>query len=296
MIMEIRKAHNGAVEIAYEYFGSPDGMPLLLINGSGMQMVMWPEDLCTALVDRGFFVVRMDNRDSGLSTRFTQYDDRKRKRAYTMRDMAGDVIAVADAIGAERVHLVGASLGATIAQLTAIHHAERIASLTLLSAIAGSKLRLARPKFRTIMKSMKLMRVPAPDAEAAGRQWIELLRMLGSPDHPVDEEHWYAAGKLAYERGVYPQGSVRHTLAQLGARDLRRQLAALDIPTLVVEGEADPMMSWRAAKIVADAIPGAKFLLLPGVGHELPRAVWPMVLDEIAALAVDNILQNLDDA
>lgn len=287
MIMEIRKARNGDIELAYESFGSPDGQPLILINGSGMQMVMWPEDLCTALADRGFSVVRMDNRDSGLSTWLTQYDDRKRRRAYTIQDMADDVLAVADAIGADRVHLMGGSLGATIAQVAAIHHADRIASLTLLSAMSGAKLRLARPRIRTVLKSMKLMRVPPVDAEAAGRQWVELLRMLGTPDHPVDEEHWFAAGKLAFERGLYPQGSVRHTLAQLGARDLRQQLAALDIPTLVVQGEADPMMSWRAAKIVADAIPGAKFLLLPGVGHELPRAVWPMVLDKV--------LQNLDD-
>src|SRR5690349_645192 len=122
MIMEIRKARNGDIEIAYETFGPADGRPLILINGSGMQMVMWPEDLCTALVDRGFFVVRMDNRDSGLSTRLTWHDG-KRRRAYEIRDMADDVLAVADAIGARRVHLVGGSLGASIAQVAAIQHA-----------------------------------------------------------------------------------------------------------------------------------------------------------------------------
>ena len=111
--------------------------------------------LCAALVDRGYFVVRMDNRDSGLSTRLTRYDGRKRRRVYTMQDMAEDVLAVADATGADRVHLVGASLGASIAQVAAIHHADRIASLTLLSAISGAKLRLARPKIRTLLRSMK---------------------------------------------------------------------------------------------------------------------------------------------
>ena len=285
--MEIRKARNGDVEIAYECFGSPDGLPMILIPGSGMQMVGWPEDLCTALVDRGFYVVRMDNRDSGLSTWLTQYDGR-RGRAYTIRDMADDVIAVADALGASSVHLVGPSLGATIAQVAAIHHADRIASLTLLSAVSGAKLRLARPRIGTIIKMMRLMRRHPQDADAAGRQWVELMRLVGSPDHPVDEVHWYAAGKLAYERGSYPRGDMRHTRAFMGARDLRRQLATLTVPTLVVQGEADPMMSWRAGKAVADAIPGAKFLLLPGVGHELPRAVWPLFLDEV--------LQNLDDS
>jgi pimeloyl-ACP methyl ester carboxylesterase len=295
MIMEIRKARNGDIELAYECIGSTDGQPLILINGSGMQMVMWPEDLCRALVERGFFVVRMDNRDSGLSSRLTQHDG-KRRRVYELRDMADDVLAVADAIGARRVHLMGGSLGASIAQVAAVHHADRIASLTLLSAAAGAKPWLARPKIRTVLKTMKLMRVPAPDADAAGRQWVELARIVGGSDHSVDEAHWYAAGKLAYERGLYPQGSVRHTLAHLAVKDLRPQLAKLEVPTLVVQGEADPMMSWRAGKIVADAIPGAKFLLLPGVGHELPRTVWPMVLDEIAAVAGMNVLQNLDDA
>ena len=150
--MNVSKARNGDVEIAYECFGSPDGMPLLLIPGSGMQMVMWPPDLCTTLVERGFRVVRMDNRDSGLSTWLRQYDDlprRRRPRAYSIRDMADDVIAIVDTLGASSAHLVGGSLGATIAQVAAIHHPERVASLTLLSATPGSKLRLARPKIHT---------------------------------------------------------------------------------------------------------------------------------------------------
>jgi pimeloyl-ACP methyl ester carboxylesterase len=235
----------------------------------------------------------MDNRDSGLSTRLTQYDG-KRRRAYEIKDMADDVIAVADAIGARRVHLVGGSLGASIAQVAAVHHPDRIASLTLMSALSGAKPWLARPKIRTVMKTMKHMRVTPSDPEAAGRQWVELLRMLATPDHPVDEEHWFNAGKLAYERGIYPEGSVRHTLALMAVKDLRPQLAKLAVPALVVQGEADPMMSWRSARIVADAIPGAVFRLLPAVGHELPRAVWPMVLDEIAALP-GKVLQNLDD-
>lgn len=282
--MDIRTARNGDVEIAYECFGSPEAMPLLLIPGSGMQMVMWQMDLCTALVERGFQVVRMDNRDSGLSTRLRQHDGR-RGRAYTLTDMADDVIAVVDALGAPRAHLMGGSLGAMIAQVTAIHHPERIASLILLSSLSGSRLRLARPKIRTIIKMMRIMRGEAPDAEAEGQRWVDLMRLVGSPAYPVDEAHWRSAGKLAYERGIYATGSMRHVRAQLAARDLRPQLATLAIPTLVVQGAADPMMSWRAAKITADAIRGARFRLYPGVGHDLPREIWPDVLDEITALA-----------
>ena len=287
--MVISKTRNGDIEIAYECFGSPGETPLLLIPGSGAQMVMWPVDLCTALVEHGFWVVRMDNRDSGLSTRLDWYDDlprRQRRRAYAIRDMADDVIAVVDALGAARAHLVGGSLGATIAQLAAIHHPERVASLTLLSATPGTKLRLARPKIRTMIKMLKIMRRDVPDAEAAGQQWVDLLRLVGSPAYPLDEDHWRAAGKLAHERGSYPAGSLRHTKAFIAVGDLRPQLATLTMPTLVVQGKADPMQSWRAGKATAGAIPGARFLLYPGVGHDLPREIWPTVIAEIAALTI----------
>lgn len=281
--MSICKARNGDVEVAYERLGPPDGTPLLLIPGSGMQMVMWPEDLCAALVARGFPVVRMDNRDSGLST-WLRHHDGRRGRAYTLDDMAADVIAVADAIGARRVHLLGGSLGAMIAQVTAINHPDRVGGLVLTSASCGSKLRLARPRVSTIIKMMRIMRGDPPDANAAGQRWVDLQRLLGSPAYPIDEAHWRTAGERAHERGTYPAGSMRHTLAQLAARDLRPQLATLEIPTLVVQGRADPIMSWKAAKITADAIPGARFLLYPEVGHDLPREIWPEVLDEIAAI------------
>jgi pimeloyl-ACP methyl ester carboxylesterase len=280
--MSISKAHNADIEIAYERLGPPDGTPLVLIPGSGAQMVMWPQDLCTALVDRGFHVVLMDNRDSGLSTWLRQYDGR-RGRAYTLTEMAGDVIAVLDAIGARRAHLMGGSLGAMIAQATAIRYPERVSGLILASAMCGAKLRLARPKIRTIIKMMKIMRGTSPDAAAEGQRWVDLLRLVGSPAYPLDEAHWRAAGALSFERGIYPAGSLRHTRATMAARDMRPQLATLTIPTLVVQGEADPMMSWRSAKITADAIPGARFHLYPGVGHDLPREIWPEVLDEIAA-------------
>jgi pimeloyl-ACP methyl ester carboxylesterase len=282
--MSISKARNGDIEIAYERLGSPEATPLLLIPGSGSQMVMWPDELCAALVERGFQVVRMDNRDSGLSTWLRQYDGR-RGRAYTLQEMAGDVIAVVDAIGAERAHLMGGSLGAMIAQATAIHYPQRVSGLVLGSAPCGAKLRLARPKIRTIIKMMKIMRGESPDAAAEGQRWVDLMRLVGSPAYPVDEAHWRAAGALSYERGLYPAGSMRHTRAQLAYRDMRPKLATLAIPTLVVQGKDDPMMSWRAAKITADAIPGARFQLYPGVGHDLPREIWPEVLDLIAATA-----------
>lgn len=290
VIMNIGQARNGDIEIAYESFGPEDGMPLVLIPGSGMQMVMFSVDLCTALVERGFRVVRMDNRDSGLSTRLDWYDNvprGQRRRPYTIRDMADDVIAVIDALGAARAHLFGGSLGATIAQVAAIHHPRRIASLTLLSATPSTQLRVVRPNILTMIRMMNIMRRTVPDAKSAGQQWVDLMRLVGTPD-PVEDDHWRAAGEIAHQRGTYPAGSLRHTKAFMAVGDLRPQLAALTVPTLVVQGKADPMQSWRAGKATADAIPGARFLLCPGIGHELPRAIWPSVIDEVTTLATST--------
>jgi pimeloyl-ACP methyl ester carboxylesterase len=282
--MTIRAARNGDVEIAYERLGPPDATPLLLIPGSGMQMVSWQRDLCAAMVDRGFQVVLMDNRDSGLSTWLRQYDGR-RGRAYSIQDMAGDVIAVIDAIGARGAYLMGGSLGATIAQVAAIHHPRRVTGLILASVCCGARLRLARPNVRTVIRMLKVMRGDTPDAQVLGQRWVDLQRLVGSPAYPLDEAHWRAAGELAYKRGVYAAGSLRHTRALMAVRDLRPQLATLTTPALVIQGRADPLMSWKAAKITADAIPGARFQLYPGVGHDLPKEIWPDVLDQITALA-----------
>lgn len=287
--MDIRTARNGDVEIAYECFGPPDGSPIVLIPGSGSQMVTWSVELCDSLAQRGFLAVRMDNRDAGLSTWLRQYDRGKRnrrQRAYTMWDMADDVVAVIDSLGHQRAHLAGGSLGSVICQATAIRHPHRVASLTLLSAQPGSRpLHIIRPRIRTMIKMLRIMSGRSPDAEAEGQRWVDLQRLIGSPDYPIDEEHWRTVGRLSYERGIYPQGSGRHTRALFAVGDLRPRLATLTTPTLVVQGEADPLQSWRSAKAVADAIPGAKFLLYPGVGHDLPRRIWPEVLDEISAMA-----------
>jgi pimeloyl-ACP methyl ester carboxylesterase len=202
-----------------------------------------------------------------------------------MREMADDVIAVADALGSERVHLLGGSLGATIAQATAIHHPDRVASLTLYCAAPGGAPWLNRPNLWTALKMLRLMNGASPEAAAEGQRWVDLHHLLGSPAYPVDEAHWRRAGALAFERGINGAGSLRHSAAYFRAWDLRSQLARLDLPTLVVQGANDPLQSWRAGRATAKAIPGAKFLLLPGVGHDLPMEVWPTILDEVVAMA-----------
>jgi len=275
-------ARNGDVEIAYDSMGPP----MVLIPGSGMQRMMWPPGLCTALAERRFRVVCMDNRDSGGSTRLTEYDSRPwyRQRAYTMRDMADDVIAVVDALGVDRAHLFGSSLSAVIAMVAATRHPDRIASLTVQNAVPGTRPWQAKPKIGTMIRMVRIMKGVSPDADAEGRRWVQLLRLIGSPGYPLDTEHWHHAGASLYEAGIYPKGSARHTAAHAWTGDLRPALAKLTLPTLVVQGKDDPMQSWRGGQVVAETIPGARFLLLPGVGHDLPREVWPTVLDEIMAM------------
>lgn len=288
--MGIRKARNGDIEIAYEVDGPPDGVSLLLVcAGAGTQMVMWPRDFCAGLVELGFQVARMDLRDDGLSTHLTRYDGVKRRRgepAYTLREMTDDVVAVLDALGWQRAVLVGASMGGGIAQATACHHPDRAAGLVSMMSTPSRSLRLNRPRIGTVLRMIKVMSGTSADRDAEGQRWVDLFRVTGAGNYPPDDEHWREAGRLAFDRGRNPAGEMRHFAALWAAGDRRQELAALRIPALVIHGDVDGMTSWRAGKATADAIPGARFVLLPGVGHELPRGVWPRVLDEIGAMFI----------
>ncbi|GAA0412834.1 alpha/beta hydrolase [Microbispora corallina] len=293
--MPIRTTRHNAVEIAYETFGSPDGEPLLLIMGTAMQMVMWPDELCSMLAGHGFAVARFDNRDAGLSTHFSEagrpglakdWFRAGRTAAYRLEDMSDDALAVMDALGWSSAHLFGASLGGAIAQLTAIRHPERVRSLTVSSSYAGWK--RGRVNMRTVLRlmlSQSLRRYPA-GREGAVQRVVDAMRILGSPGYPLDEAWWRHAAGLSYERDSSPAGGEMRQSAAAGATgDLLPRLAAVDVPTLVVHGEDDPMIRPRSAKEIADAVPGARLVLYPGMGHDLPRELWPAVVDEVRAVA-----------
>ena len=296
--MGIEQAHNGDVAIAYERLGPPDGTPLLVLNGAGAQMVTFWPDLCHALVERGFQVVRMDTRDTGLSTHLTHYDVPRRNRPpmYSLRDIADDVVAVFDALHWPSGHLAGISEGGQIAQAVATYHPDRVRSLTSISATPTRSLRINRPKLLPNLRAFRVMRRTSPDRDAEGRKWVDLIRHVGSPDYALDEEHWREAGKQSYDRGLNPAGDRRIVQALFAAGDRREELAAVRCPTLVIHGEADPMASPRAGRATADAIPDARFVSYPGMGHDLPRELWPTILDEITALArradTDNTSAN----
>ena len=285
--MGIEKARNGAVEIAYERFGAVDAKPLIWLNGAGAQMVMFWDELCAALVEQGFQVVRMDTRDTGLSTHLTQYDVPRRQRPprYTLRDLADDVIAVFDDLGWSGAHVAGMSEGGTIAQAVATYHPDRVRSLTSISSTPTPSLRVNRPKLRTNLRIFSLMRRKSADRDAEGQKWVDLFRLAGSPVYALDEDHWREAGRLAYDRGLNPAGDGRLSATLFAAGDRREELASVRAPTLVMHGDADPMASPCAGRATADAIPGARFVCYPGMGHDLPRELWPDVLEEITALA-----------
>ena len=285
-------ARPGGIEIAYESLGRPDGEPLLLVMGLGMQMIMWHDDLCAAFADRGFAVARFDHRDVGHSTHLHEAGRptimrmmlRPGAAAYRLANMADDAVAVLDALGWPRAHVVGISLGAMIAQEIAIHHPDRVLSLTSISATASP--RIGRLTMRMAMRLQRLQDRPVSDREQAGQLMVDLFELIGSPGHDMDELWLRERGRLAFDRAYDQAGRLRHEAALMASRDRRTQLGQLRIPALVVHGEADKIWNVSGGRSTAEAIPGARLMTFPGYGHGvLPRALWSDVVDGVAQLA-----------
>lgn len=278
--MSVQTTHNGDIEIGYETLGPDGGTPLMLICGNDTQMIHWPDAFCAALAERGFWVVRFDNRDTGRSTNCRE------RPGYTLADMADDAVAVLDALGWPSTHVVGISLGGMIGQVMAVRHASRVRSLTSMSSAPAWTLRISRPRLRTLLGVVKIARRAGEGREAAGETWVRLLRLIGSPDYPLDEAQAREVAMRAYDIAHDPTAVRRQQAAIKASGDRRAELRRVQVPTLVVHGEADPMQSLRAGEATADAIPGARLLTFPGVGHDLaPEPLWPQLIDEITALA-----------
>lgn len=285
--MNIQKARNGPVELAYDRQGPEDGMRMLLLNAAGAQMIMWPPDLIAALVQRGFQVARMDTRDTGLSTHLTQYDVPRKLRPprYTVRDLADDAAAVLDALGWPSAHVFGASQGGSLAQVVTTYHPGRVRSLTSAFAPPTTSIRVLRPKILPNLKVVLAMRKESKTREDEGRKWVAVFRAVGSPAYELDEAHWREFGAQAFDRGLNPKGDIRLAAAFFAAGNRLPALSGVRCPTLVIHGEADPMVSVRAGHAAAETIPGARLVTYPGMGHDLPRERWPTIVDEITTLA-----------
>ncbi|MFY1636693.1 alpha/beta fold hydrolase [Solwaraspora sp. WMMB335] len=276
------------ISIAYERFGEPDGEPMLLVAGLGMQMIMWHDEFCEALTAQGFAVARFDHRDVGHSTHLHSAGRptimrmmlRPSTAAYRLSDMAGDAVAVLDALGWPRAHVVGISLGAMIAQEMAIRHPDRLLSLTSIAATASP--RIGRLSMRTAMKLQRMQDRPVADREDAGQLMVDLFTFIGSPGYDMDHAWLREMGRRAFDRAYDQAGRLRHEAALMASRDRRAGLSTLRIPALVVHGEADRIWHLPGGRATADAIPQARFVTYPGLGHGLlPRALWPAVIDEI---------------
>jgi len=279
----------GGIGIAYESFGSPSDPTLLLVMGLGMQMLAWDEEFCERLVDRGFRVVRFDNRDTGLSTKVGGGSPNVLAGAlgltgssrYTLADMAGDTVALLDRLEVERAHVVGASMGGMIAQTLAARHGNRVLSLCSIMSGPGGRHPSMMPRPGMIGA---LLARPPREREAYADFVARLFARIGSPAYPTDYERLRERSLLMYDRCYYPAGTARQLMAIMASGDRSAELHRIGCPTLVIHGREDRLMPPSAGEAVARGIAGARIELLDGMGHDLPRELWPRITDSI----VDN--------
>jgi pimeloyl-ACP methyl ester carboxylesterase len=285
------RARANGIEIEYDAFGRANDPTLLLVMGFGAQMILWREEFCEALAARGLHVVRYDNRDVGLSTKLDHLPAPSladmggaigRAAAlpapYRLSDMAADAVGLLDALGVDAAHVVGASMGGMIAQTIAIEHPTRVHTLvSIMSTTGASDLPPPRPEAVTA-----LLAPVATERAAAVERGLAMSRALGSPAYPFDPADERALIERTFDRGVYPAGVARQLAAVLAAGSRREQLAAVRAPTLVIHGMADPIIPVECGRDTAAAIPGAQLLEIEGMGHDLPRVLWPTIVDAIA--------------
>jgi pimeloyl-ACP methyl ester carboxylesterase len=274
------------IEICYETFGEPGGRPLLLVMGLGMQMIGWDEDFIGLLVDNGHHVVRFDNRDVGLSSHMPEAPDLMAAlggdtsgAGYLLADMADDAAGLLEVLGWASAHVVGASMGGMIAQSLAIRHPGRVRTLTSIMSTTGPG--VGQP---TEAAMAALLTPPSPNREAAAERALASWRVIGSPGYAMDTERVAWVARESYDRAYDPQGVARQLTAILASPDRAEGLRGLTIPALVIHGEDDPLVTPPGGAATADAIPGAKLLTFPGMGHDMPRELWPVFVEAITEL------------
>ena len=269
------RARSNGIELEYDTFGDRSAPPLLLIGGLGTQLISWDEGFRQLLAGRGFYVIRFDNRDAGLSTWIEDGSP------YSLEDMAADAVGLLDVLGIRAAHVVGASMGGFIAQLMALDHPERV--LTLTSLISGPNGKDQVPPTPEAMAL--LVAQPPPNREGRIELGLESKRKLLGPGDPFDQEYETAKVARAVDRAYNPAGFVRQLQAITAARGRLERLETLQVPSLVVHGDADILVPVGNGRSVAAAIPGARYIEIEGMGHDVPRRVWPQVVDAIAELA-----------
>jgi pimeloyl-ACP methyl ester carboxylesterase len=276
---------DGDVELCYETFGDPEAPAMLLTMGMATQMLGWHEDLCQALADRGFHVIRFDNRDVGRSQRtegpvptLLQLLRRDRRAAtYTLEDMAGDAVGLLDHLGVGAAHVVGASMGGMIAQTMAARRPDRV--LSLVSVMSNTGARWSGQPSPVIWPV--LVKAPPRDRDGYIDHAARVFSKIGSPGFERDEADLRERAGMSFDRGLNPVAGARQLAAIIHSGDRTPLLRTITAPTLVIHGTDDPMVPPSGGRATARAIPGARLLLIEGMGHDLPRGAWPQMLDAI---------------
>jgi pimeloyl-ACP methyl ester carboxylesterase len=274
------------ITLCYETFGEESSPPILLIMGLATQMIGWPEEFCEQLAARGFYVVRFDNRDSGRSThvrgRPPTPGQLLRRRIdpvlYTLSDMAGDAVGLMRELNLEPAHVVGVSMGGMIAQTVAAEHPASVRSLVSIMSTTGNRWK-GQPAFR--IYRYLLRRAPS-DRDGFVEHLTHVFAAIGSTGLPRDEDRVREIAGLSYDRGHDPAASGRQLGAIIASGDRTAQLRGITAATLVIHGSRDPMVNRSGGVATARAIPGARMLTIKGMGHDLPSAAWPQLLDAIS--------------
>jgi pimeloyl-ACP methyl ester carboxylesterase len=279
------------LQIEYDTFGQAGADPILLIMGLGTQMIAWSPDFCNALAEHGHYVIRFDNRDIGLSTKFDRARPPSRLRymlnhllrvplgePYSLEDMASDTAGVLDALDLDSAHIVGASMGGMIAQLLAVNHPQRVKSLTSIMSTSGARhLPRARPE---VVQHVFVDRPKTTDTNVLIEYLMTSLRLVGSPGYPQSDEELREQFSASLDRSYYPQGFKRQFAAIVGDRSRVERLRRLDKPTLVIHGSEDPLVPVEHGIDTARHIAGAKLEIIEGMGHDLP----PQLIDKLTTL------------
>ncbi len=279
----------GEIELAHQTIGDPSDPPMLLVMGLASQMIGWPDAFCDLLAERGFFVIRFDNRDCGHSTILADAgtpsprDGLESGRVpYTLSDMAGDAAGLLDVLEVAAAHVVGVSMGGMIAQTLAIDHPERVLSLASIMSTTGER---SVGQATQEAQEMLWRRPPLDDREAFAEEIVLVRSVIGSQGLERDEEWSRDVARRAFDRGIYPDGSMRQIAAIVASGDRTEALRRLDVPTVVVHGTGDPLIGVSGGEATAAAIPGAELVLIEGMGHDLPPAAWERIVGAIATNA-----------
>lgn len=289
------KAAANGIELEYEAYGSADNPAVLLIMGLGVQLTMWPLPLVEQLVERGYYVIRYDNRDIGLSTKLDSagvpeiptiiaalMTGAKPDVPYLLTDMADDAVGLLDALGIKKAHIMGASMGGMIAQMVAAHNPDRVLSLTSIMSTTGNP---ALPPATPEAMAVLTQRPTSLDEEAIVAHGIKTQQVIGSPAYPADEAVLAEKVRSDFRRSFYPAGFARQFAGIVASGDRRAALATITAPTMVIHGTDDPLVPLAGGRDTHATIPGAQIVEVPGMGHNLPEPLIPTILDAFEVVA-----------